>query len=44
MMKASLKTNSPAFNTHRMIADYVTQVYAPGTVATIGHSLAKVPR
>jgi glycogen phosphorylase len=44
MMKASLKTNSPAFNTHRMIADYVTQVYAPGTVATIGRSLAKVPR
>ncbi|MBD2087709.1 alpha-glucan family phosphorylase [Trichocoleus sp. ST-U3] len=31
MMKASIKTNSPLFNTDRMIADYVTQVYAPGT-------------
>lgn len=31
MMKASIKTNSPLFNTDRMIADYVTQVYAPGS-------------
>jgi starch phosphorylase len=31
MMKESIKTNGPAFNTDRMIADYVTQVYAPGT-------------
>ena len=43
MMKASIKTNSPAFNTHRMIADYVTQVYAPGAVAGVGRSLASVP-
>lgn len=44
MMKASIKTNSPAFNTHRMISDYVTHIYAPGTVAGVGPSLAKVPR
>lgn len=43
MMKESIKSNSPAFNTHRMIADYVTQVYAPGTQAKVGLSLAKVP-
>ncbi len=43
MMKASIKTNCPAFNTHRMIADYVTQVYAPGSVAGVGRSLASVP-
>ena len=43
MMKASIKTNSPAFNTHRMIADYVTQVYAPGAVTEVGRSLASVP-
>ncbi len=43
MMKASIKTNSPAFNTHRMIADYVTQVYAPGSTAEVGRSLASVP-
>ncbi|OLP17109.1 alpha-glucan phosphorylase [Leptolyngbya sp. 'hensonii'] len=30
LMKASIKSNSPAFNTDRMIADYVTQMYAPG--------------
>lgn len=30
MMKESIKTNAPLFNTDRMIADYVTQVYAPG--------------
>jgi len=29
MMKASIKTNAPLFNTDRMIADYVTKVYAP---------------
>ncbi|MDX2231084.1 MAG: alpha-glucan family phosphorylase [Leptolyngbyaceae cyanobacterium bins.349] len=43
MMKTSIKTNCPAFNTHRMIADYVTRIYAPGTRADVGHSLAKVP-
>ncbi|MBD2022587.1 alpha-glucan family phosphorylase [Leptolyngbya sp. FACHB-36] len=42
MMKASIRTNAPAFNTHRMIADYVTQIYAPG-IAEVGRSLAKVP-
>lgn len=31
VMKASIKTNSPAFNTDRMLADYVAQLYAPGT-------------
>lgn len=29
MMKASIKTNAPAFNTDRMVAEYVTTVYAP---------------
>ncbi|QZZ18865.1 alpha-glucan family phosphorylase [Leptothermofonsia sichuanensis E412] len=43
MMKESIKSNSPAFNTHRMIADYVTQVYAPGIQAKVALSLAKVP-
>lgn len=43
LMKTSIKTNCPAFNTHRMIADYVTKVYAPGVTADIGRSLASVP-
>ena len=43
LMKASIKTNSPAFNTHRMIADYVTKIYAPGTKVDVGQSLAQVP-
>lgn len=30
MMKASIKTNAPLFNTDRMVADYMTQMYAPG--------------
>ncbi len=30
-MKASIRTNSPLFNTDRMVADYVAKVYAPGT-------------
>lgn len=30
MMKASIRTNAPAFNTDRMIADYVAKMYAPG--------------
>ncbi len=42
MMKASIKTNAPLFNTDRMIADYVTQVYAPGCEAIATPSLARV--
>lgn len=42
MMKASIKTNSPLFNTDRMIADYVTQVYAPGTSVGAEPILASV--
>jgi starch phosphorylase len=44
MMKHSIKTNCLAFNTHRMIADYVAQVYAPGTRAGLALTLAKVPQ
>ncbi|MCU0550274.1 MAG: alpha-glucan family phosphorylase [Leptolyngbya sp. Prado105] len=44
MMKASIKTNCPAFNTHRMIADYVAQVYAPGVKSDVPLTLAKVPQ
>ncbi|MCL1464594.1 alpha-glucan family phosphorylase [Argonema galeatum] len=40
MMKASIKTNSPAFNTDRMIADYVTQIYAPESAAKLEPILA----
>jgi glucan phosphorylase len=28
-MKASLRTLAPRFNTHRMVSEYVTQLYAP---------------
>jgi glycogen phosphorylase len=42
-MKASIKTNAPAFNTDRMLADYVTQVYAPGTKAELKLTFASVP-
>ncbi|WP_250124494.1 alpha-glucan family phosphorylase [Chroococcidiopsis sp. CCMEE 29] len=42
MMKASIKTNAPLFNTDRMIADYVTQVYAPGCSASVTPTLAKM--
>lgn len=42
MMKTSIQTNCPAFSTHRMIADYVTQIYAPGTQTDVWQSLAKV--
>jgi starch phosphorylase len=42
MMKASIKTNAPLFNTDRMIADYVTQVYAPGCSTSMTPSLAKM--
>ncbi|WP_071516800.1 alpha-glucan family phosphorylase [Geitlerinema sp. PCC 9228] len=34
MMKASIKTNAPVFNTDRMISEYVTKVYAPEAKVT----------
>ncbi|MGG6294419.1 alpha-glucan family phosphorylase [Leptolyngbya sp. AN02str] len=43
MMKASMRTNGPLFNTDRMISDYVTKLYAPGgavNTAPIAASLA----
>lgn len=43
MMKESIKTNSPLFNTDRMIADYVVQVYAPGSATTLKPVLAAMP-
>ncbi|MBD1938444.1 alpha-glucan family phosphorylase [Microcoleus sp. FACHB-68] len=43
MMKESIKTNAPLFNTDRMIADYVTQVYAPGCAADVKPILASLP-
>ncbi|OUC11613.1 MAG: alpha-glucan phosphorylase [Alkalinema sp. CACIAM 70d] len=42
MMKASMKTNCPAFNTHRMLIDYMNQMYAPHSLAKVELSLAKV--
>jgi len=42
MMKASIKTNAPLFNTDRMIADYVSQVYVPEIAAHVEPILAKV--
>lgn len=42
MMKASIKTNCPAFNTHRMLIDYVNQMYVPHSLAKVELSLAKV--
>jgi len=42
MMKASVKTNAPLFNTHRMIIDYVSQVYVPEIAARFEPILAKV--
>ncbi|MBD1862019.1 MULTISPECIES: alpha-glucan family phosphorylase [Trichocoleus] len=39
-MKASIKTNSVAFNTDRMVADYVRQMYAPGAVVNAEPILA----
>jgi starch phosphorylase len=41
MMKASIKTNAPLFNTDRMIADYVTRIYAPGCSPISTPSLAQ---
>lgn len=40
MMKASIRTNSQLFNTDRMIAEYVTTMYAPGTPADLESILA----
>ncbi|MDJ0736215.1 MAG: alpha-glucan family phosphorylase [Nostocaceae cyanobacterium] len=42
MMKGSIKTNAPLFNTDRMIADYVSQVYVPEIATTVKPILAKV--
>ncbi len=42
MMKGSIKTNSPLFNTDRMIADYVSQVYVPEISRTVKPILGKV--
>lgn len=43
MMKNSIKTNAPLFNTDRMIADYVSQVYAPNSSSVVKPILARVP-
>ncbi|HAZ44295.1 MAG TPA: alpha-glucan phosphorylase, partial [Cyanobacteria bacterium UBA11371] len=42
MMKASIKTNSPLFNTDRMLVDYVAQMYAPGAKVDAAPILASV--
>jgi starch phosphorylase len=42
MMKASIRTNAPLFNTDRMIADYVSQVYVPEISTSVKPILAKV--
>lgn len=42
LMKASIQSNCPAFNTHRMLVDYATQLYVPGTKAKVELSLARV--
>lgn len=42
MMKASIKSNCPAFNTHRMLMDYVSQIYLPHSRIKPKLSLAKV--
>jgi starch phosphorylase len=41
MMKASIRTNAPLFNTDRMVADYVAKMYAPG-VGSINPILTSV--
>jgi starch phosphorylase len=35
MMKASIRTNCPQFNTDRMMAEYVTQMYMPEEISSI---------
>ncbi|MEB3295681.1 MAG: alpha-glucan family phosphorylase [Synechococcales bacterium] len=42
MMKASIQSNGLAFNTHRMLMDYMTQMYIPGVPTKVELSLAKV--
>lgn len=42
MMKASIKTNCPLFNTDRMIFDYVAKVYAPGISTSVESVRASV--
>lgn len=42
MMKGSIKTNAPLFNTDRMVADYVLKVYAPGIQLDLEPILASV--
>ncbi|WP_026100344.1 alpha-glucan family phosphorylase [Fortiea contorta] len=42
MMKTSIKTNAPLFNTDRMIADYVSQVYVPEIATRVEPILAKI--
>lgn len=43
MMKKSIQTNGFAFNTHRMLADYVTRIYAPGSAVESLPSFAQIP-
>jgi starch phosphorylase len=35
MMKASIRSSCPQFNTDRMMAEYVTQMYLPEAITTI---------
>ena len=42
MMKASIITNGPIFNTDRMIAEYVAKVYAPGVSTNVESIRASV--
>ncbi len=42
MMKASIKTIAPYFNTDRMVAEYVTQMYFPKATATADLRSARV--
>ncbi|CCH65384.1 Glycogen phosphorylase [Richelia intracellularis HM01] len=41
MMKASIRTNAPLFNTNRMVTDYVSQVYVPEISTSVKPILAK---
>jgi starch phosphorylase len=42
MMKASIRTNAPIFNTDRMVGEYVAKLYAPGSLANLERGLAGV--
>jgi glycogen phosphorylase len=44
MMKASIKSNAPRFNTDRMVADYVTNLYVNDTIAKSEPVTSAVPR